>query len=747
VRALNNETLLKEIRDRFDDYLSEWKDIRDEANEDMRILADGPWTEKERRDREAADRPCISYDELGQYTSQTVGDMRQNKRAIKVTPRGNGATDQTAEKRAGMIRDIEYESHAQTAYQIAFDSMIKCSMGAWILGTQYCTEEGAEQELTVSPIANIDSLLLDPYAKKPDWSDMDDAYLLDSYSEKAFLKRWPDAEIRSFEGEMMELAPAWISAMRLQVAAYWKLDKVFRRRLWLGDPDNPTAVYKDELPKGYSLQDSAVVFKDDKGEKQSIAIVSQRKTEKSTVCQYITNGVEILETNPQKWKEIPIIPIFGPEEYVDDGAGRRKRLLSMVRKARGAFKSYCYVRTNEVEIIGLVPKVLYMGYEGQFNTKTEWDKVNKVAIPFGEVKAQTTATGQAILPLPERQLYDPPVQALEMAASSFRMAIQSAMGIGNGMVSGKGNQSLDAKSGKAIDAMDRQEAQGTYAYFSNFEKGLERTGRMLEDALDWCYDTPRDVGSRAPDDTYSSLKINQPVKDAQGNVSQFNTDDGDHGTTISVGPSEQSTRDAADDFVNTIMEMPNAPPKAIALGIRLKNLGPIGDELAKVFDPQDAGPDPQQQIGQLTQELQKAHAFGQAEFQKNQTKQPEIDAKIAIAKMQEETKRVLGLATINAQQAQKKLDAELGIVDTKVDQAHDIGMENLKHGNKKELAAGQQAHEQAAQASDQTADAASQDSAQDHATETQASDQEASADSQQSAQDASAEQAALKPAA
>ena len=69
------------------------------------------------------------------------------------------------------------------------------------------------------------------------------------------------------------------------------------------------------------------------------------------------------------------------------------RLLSMVRKAREAYKSYCYISTNEVEVIGMVPKVIYMGYVGQFATNTPWMDINKVAIPYGEVHARTTATG------------------------------------------------------------------------------------------------------------------------------------------------------------------------------------------------------------------------------------------------------------------------------------------------------------------------------------------------------------------
>jgi hypothetical protein len=759
---MSDETLLEEIRENFDDDVLEWADIREAGNEDMRIIADGPWTDKERKERKADDRPCLAFDELGQYTNQAIGDMRQNKRAVKVTPKGNGATDTTSQKRAGMIREIEYKSNAQMAYATAFESLIKRGYGYFKLAAELCSEEGFEQELVVLPIVNPDTVLLDPYAKKPDWSDMGHGYLIDSFSEKAFVKRWPDAQIQSFEGENAEIASAWIKNNRIQVAEYWRTEKKGRRKLLLdtGDADNPTEMFLDELPDGAKMHDSAVHVTI-KGQKHKIPILNTRKTEKTIVVQYITNGLEILEKKITKWLEIPIIAVFGPEEYVSEGpgGGSKRRLLSMVRKARDSYKAYCYTRTNEVEIIGMVPKVLLLGYEGQFATNTPWKNVNKVAIPYGEVKAITTATGKEVLPLPERQLYDPPIQSLEMASSAFKMCIQSAMGVGNGMVSGKGNQSLDAKSGKAIDALDRQESQGTFVYIANFERGLERGGRLLDAALDWCYDTPREVGSRSPDDSYSSEKINQPVQGADGQPTQFNTADGDHGVTISVGPSDQSTRDAAEDVVEQIVGMPNPPPKAIALAIKLKNLGPIGDELAKVFDPDT--PDPkiaQQQVAGLQAELQKAHAYGQMLFEQIQTKQPELNVKLEIARMQEETKRVLGLATINAEQAQQKLDKELGIVDDAVGRVHEANMENLKHGNKKELAAqataadrtaqgSDQAHDTASQAADQAHEAAQATQAQGAAADSQESAQDATADQATQAQDAAADQAALKPAA
>src|ERR1700704_6076289 len=100
-----DEQLLAHIRERFDYLTAEWKDIREASRNDRVNVADGPWTDKEVKARIAEDRgPLLVLDELSQYTNQAVNDVRQNKRAIKVVPKGNGATDKSAEAKAGMIR-------------------------------------------------------------------------------------------------------------------------------------------------------------------------------------------------------------------------------------------------------------------------------------------------------------------------------------------------------------------------------------------------------------------------------------------------------------------------------------------------------------------------------------------------------------------------------------------------------------------------------------------------------------------
>src|SRR5690349_14521589 len=124
-----NEALLQEIRDDYRYFSTYWEETRKERRIDLRYICGDPWDEKDRKAREAAGRPCINHDELGQYVNQFVSNLRSNKRGIKIEPAGNGANDQTARLRQDKARTIEYRSKAQDVYLRAARDMAEGSYG------------------------------------------------------------------------------------------------------------------------------------------------------------------------------------------------------------------------------------------------------------------------------------------------------------------------------------------------------------------------------------------------------------------------------------------------------------------------------------------------------------------------------------------------------------------------------------------------------------------------------------------
>ncbi len=132
-----NSALLKEIRENYTIFKQEWQPIVDEGDRDMLAVGGDPWEAKEREFRDKYDRPILTWDELSPYVNQLVNDLRQNKRAIKINPRGAGATPVTALLREDKIREIQYNSRAQSAFTTAFQAAVERSFG-WF-GISYRT--------------------------------------------------------------------------------------------------------------------------------------------------------------------------------------------------------------------------------------------------------------------------------------------------------------------------------------------------------------------------------------------------------------------------------------------------------------------------------------------------------------------------------------------------------------------------------------------------------------------------------
>ena len=663
---MSDEKLLKEITDNFDYCVREWREVREEGRTDMRFIAGDPWDPKERAARKASGRPCVALDELSQYVNQRINDVRQNKRAVKITPKGNGASDQTAEFRGGMIRDIEYKSNAQAAYITAFENAIQRSYGYAKVSTQYVAPDSFEQELVIRRVPNPDTIYLDPDAKEVDSSDMGYGFEIDTMPVSKFRKQWPDAQILNFSPEIIEQAPAWLREDRVQVAAYWKVEKKFRNLVLL---ENGKPLFLDEIP-GAKIQKGFCLFPDG----ARLKVINQRRTEDQTVCQYITNGVEILEENPWAGKWIPIIPCWGKEMYVDDGSGSKRILLSLVRLARDPYMAYCYARTCQIELVGMTPKIPLMGYEGQFATNTDLENINKVPLAYAEVKATTTDTGQAVLPLPQRQEWNPPIQSLELLCESTKRAIQSAVGMFNSSV---GRQDSAAKSGIAIKALDLQSDQTNYHFISNYDRFLAHVGRVLDDSLEHVYDTPREVGSRKPDETHTTVRINQPYNDPQtGQPTHNRTDQGDHDITISTGPSYQSQREEASDFADTLAQNQHLFPLIADLVVKLKDLGPIGDEIAKrLTPPQFQSQDGQQPIPpQAAAKMQKYEQLIDSLTKEVQTLSEELRTKRLELASKERQVAIQADATVtsaeikaNSQENIEQLRADIGRIEQHIE--------------------------------------------------------------------------------
>lgn len=624
----DDEALLKELRSRYDYATTQWEEIRRNGARNMRFIAGDPWEPSERKARQDAGRPCISLDEINQYTNQVVNQLRAKRRGVTFSANGNGASDKTAEFYADKWREIEYRSKAQIVYTTAAQNAIERGYGFCRIKTRYASPRSFNQDIWLEEVVDPDSILPDPDAKRPTMSDMKYCFVHEQRKQDEFKREFPKAKIQEFTGELRTMAPKWLKGDEITIAEYWTVTAKERELLLL------------KGPSGVTME----VFADEISDKAHLAfVVNRRPVDDPYVCMYLTNGVEVLEKKTE-WpgKYIPIAACVGKVIYLDTGSGTERKILSMVDLMRDPQMLNAYLRTNEAELVGMTPKTPYIGYVGQFRTRgDQWAKLNHEPVPFIEADPLTEATGNQILPLPQRMPYEPPIQALEILAESSRRSIQAAAGSSPLPTQA---QRRNEKSGVALKRIEEMAQVGSYHYGDHYDDMIEHVGVMGEDLMDKIYDTAREVAVRKANNTSEMMRINDPADPKSISTK------GSHLVTVSTGPTFDSTREAVQDVAETLMTGPDPEVVRAVMPVALKmmNLGAEAEELIeitealqppaiqqlKMKDGQE--PDPKQlmqQIGQMKEQLQMAERAMQELAKEADGKQLDAQTKVRVAEI------------------------------------------------------------------------------------------------------------------
>lgn len=699
---MSDTTVLERIKERDAYETDQWQPIFKEAKTDQRYVSGDPWEPADKLARKAAARPCVSLDELGQYYNQVINDVRANPIGVKFSPQGNGANDDTARFYENKEREIEYRSNAQIAFTCAFENTIQQSFGWVRVYTDYEHPRSPNQDLCIGHIPNPLMVRADSSATMPDSSDMRYLLFSEMWSIPEFKRVFgKSAKIQDFGNEAMKQAPNWINADQVKLCEYWELDTFARQLAIFKTPDgqNLQGWFTDEIPNGPP---------------QGFTFVREETRDDTRVMSYLTNGLEVLKTETWKGKYIPFASCYGKVLWIDEGSGAKRLILSMTRLARDAYMAYCFYRTSELELVGMTTKNPYWAYEGQLSNGQMVEIQKSLHEPVAVLlsKAQIPELPGQLIPLPTRNLFTADIQAFSVGAEEMRRAIQAAMGISPQPTEVQRRNDI---SGEAWKQRERVGQRGSFHFKDHYKDMVKRVGVINEDLITHIYDTARTTMVRDVKGDSIDVRLNDP------NDPKSIPTDGDHMVTVSEGPSYDSERDAASDFADTLLTS-TKDPRVFALIapliVKLKNLGPIGDELVELLEilqPPEARAlkevqkqDPAQtahmlmqakaENDQLKQQLQKA-------AQAIQSKIPELQAKMQEAAVAAASR--VHVAEINAQartdaEAIKAASAEeiagvrtdietlrLIVEEIRADKsmAHDVAMGHLSHEQGKELSA------------------------------------------------------------
>lgn len=576
----------RDVLDRARKRLKRWDDVMGDnardAVEDLKFsLLGEQWDDQMQKDREG--RPCLTVNKLAQYINQVVNEQRQAKQGIKVVGVDAKADRNVAEIQTGLIRNIEYLSRADLAYETAYEQAVAGGLGYFGVLTCYADEDTFEQDIRIRTFENFLAVKLDCDSIMPDGSDANWGFVED---------KMPRDESEDEDGPYNaddvpdSYAEAWHDDDDVYIREYWERERV-KVKLTLGS-DGVTRKEGEAMPPGTE-------------------ILRERDAYEHKVTMYKLRGDKVLSETEFPSRYIPIFPVYGKRLNVEG----KLHIMGLVRFARDPQKMFNYWRSSMAEKIALAPKSPLMAtprmMEGFENI---YAQAHNKALPFLPFNPDPAAPGL----MPQRVMADGDVSSIIMANQQSEDDIRASVGIRDPYL----GQATSSQSGRAILALQKQGDTATFNYADNLARAKAQCGRVIIDLIPKLYDTQRIVRVLGEDGAYELAEINKIVP-MPGGVMQVLNDVtvGKYDVEVTTGPSFNTKRmETSQGMLDFIQAVPVAGP-ILAPDLAKMQDWPGAEELAeKLAALNPSAPNPQAMVAEVAQKAQQAMQAQAAGFQK-----------------------------------------------------------------------------------------------------------------------------------
>lgn len=598
------ENLVEKARKNFKRDKEYWSSIYAKGLEDAKFLSDdeyAQWNEQDYQARIQSRRPALTIDQLGQFVHQVVNDIRINTPTINVIPTGEDSDQDTAEIFKGLIKNIEYASNADNAYDTSALNSVKSSIGFIRVDHDYVDENSFDQELVIKRVVNPFAVWLDGESIEIDGRDAKRATLIEKMCVHEFKEKYPDKDPVCFEEE---------SKSKQNDDDMISIAEIFQI---------------DEEEKTIGIDDNGNVFE----YKEGMPAKRTRKVKSRTVKRLKMSGQDVLEETTFPGKYIPVVPVYGEENWIDG----ERNIFSLIRKSKDAQRMFNYWKSLETELLMKAPQAPIMAAEGQVEEySADWLNPSKAMV----LRYKTTdANGN---PAPPPQRLEPPTIPTGIVNASRQTVddIKSTMGIYNASLGQRSNE----QSGVAINARKQEGDVATFHFSDNLMKSICQVGRILVNAIPEVYDTPRILRIIGMEDEPKMVGINgQP--DEEGKT--YDLTRGRYDVKVVTGANYTTLRQEAVSALQATFQA--APELMNVMGdLYFKNADFAGaqamsERMKKVIDPKflDEAED-QPQIDPEKEQMKAIIQEGAQEIQSLQTQVEQSNTQAEMNKLQADLK-------------------------------------------------------------------------------------------------------------
>jgi len=603
---------LADMRESFADDVAADKDNAEAAAEDQAFMVGDQWDPLVKQRRLNAKKPVLTINRLPAFVAQIVGNRRLNETTIKVVP--DGTEDKAiARIREGLIRSIQKISRADIAYDKALESQVICGIGNFQVELVPNEDDVWVQDIRISPIVDALSVVWDRMLTDPTGADAEHCFVVDTYKESKFKKRWPwatpadvvpDAAVRQ-----QLLSTGWYGANDVRVVSYWRM-RTKKRTLALMVNGKTRDITDDDTPETLAQiaqrEDGSPIMRD---------------VDMKYAQMYLCSGTDIL-AGPYDLpiKRVPVFRVPGWEITV----GTAKHRWGLIRFLKDPQRLHNYWRSVIAEKLMMSPRAGWKASaEAVAGREQQWRDSHVSDDPL------LIYNGEAGSP-PER--VEPATMEPALLAQA-EITTQDIKDVSNIHEANLGMTSNEV-SGAAILARQRVSDTGTVLYHDNLNLAIEQWGMVANDLIDVAYDTPRVIKVLGEDGREDLIAINGFGENS------IDITDGKYNVSVTTGPSYVTKRMEAQA---SMMAFINAAPQVAGYTLDLiaDNMDwPGSDEFVRrarmmlppgMVNPKDMTPEEQQAYQSAQQQNAKTQALAiakeLAELQKTQAQTAESAAR------------------------------------------------------------------------------------------------------------------------
>ena len=583
--------LIATARERYKLAEEAEREIRREAKIDLEFAAGNQWDadDMRRRNMMGTQRACLTFNKLTGPLNQVANQARMNKPDLEALPVDSTGDPDTANVIEGMIRHIQYASKADQVYETSLDQSTKGGFGYFKVSTRYCGNKTFDQEIRIERVLNAFSILMDPYAREADKSDAKWAFELEGIPRDEYKEEFGKTEVAQmgFVDGMTNPAPEWITKDGVLVARYWYVEIETKTLVALQWPDGAvTNEYLEDMPE--ELPAGIQFAKDENGDR----IEREDQIRQVKMCRM--NGIEVLDETDWKGQWIPILAVLGEEMFIEN----KRYLFSLIRFARDPQKLYNFYRSSEAETVMVGTKSPWIGVKGAFKDP-RWATAN--VIPWSYLEYEPLDIAGNPVPMPTRNVFEPPIQALSIGAGQAADDIKATTNVYDASLGSQSNE----VSGIAIQRRQGQMELSNFHFVDNLNRAILQCGVILCDLIPKIYDTPREIRILGEDMQEQIVKVNQQFQDDHGVVRCYDLANGKYDVRMKIGPSFKTQRE---ETASQLVQMSQSFPQLmqVAGDIVFDNLNfpgaeKIADRLRRSMPPNltdDTGKKPQEMLAQ-----------------------------------------------------------------------------------------------------------------------------------------------------